>query len=320
MIAGLQEAPEIGQRRLRLVLVAGTGRFPGGRACGICLAERLPLLPGGVREAADHRHRSGADTVHRADPRTAGGRAARTRTAAMTAATLFGLCGAALVGLGLFGTHRASAAAAQDPRVQCARRVACSCCSASSPAGVRRPAMGGDPVPQAMVITGIVVAFSATALAIALLLRLYNVSGSATLSTDASARPDGEWRWSLIQQTAGVSAGPGDRRARCRRGAVDGARRPSVRTHRPGRDGGRVLPSPSRSPPISGARGQLLRLPHWWLGAATRNRAARRRPVGHHARDHGGGDLRDRVVRAREVSGCRPARRNSVRHWHSGHC
>ena len=31
--------------------------------------------------------------------------------------------------------------------------------------------MGGDPVPQAMVITGIVVAFSATALAVALLLR-----------------------------------------------------------------------------------------------------------------------------------------------------
>ena len=51
--------------------------------------------------------------------------------------------------------------------------------------------MGGDPVPQAMVITGIVVAFSATALAVALLLRLYHVSGSATLSTDASARPDG---------------------------------------------------------------------------------------------------------------------------------
>ena len=50
--------------------------------------------------------------------------------------------------------------------------------------------MGGDPVPQAMVITGIVVAFSATALAVALLLRLYQVTGSATLGTDASARPD----------------------------------------------------------------------------------------------------------------------------------
>ena len=50
--------------------------------------------------------------------------------------------------------------------------------------------MGGDPVPQAMVITGIVVAFSATALAVALLLRLFQVSGGATLSAD----PDGDGR------------------------------------------------------------------------------------------------------------------------------
>jgi len=38
-------------------------------------------------------------------------------------------------------------------------------------------------VPQALVITGIVVAFSATALAVALLLRLFEASGSATLRT-----------------------------------------------------------------------------------------------------------------------------------------
>jgi len=44
--------------------------------------------------------------------------------------------------------------------------------------------MGGDPVPQALLITGIVVAFSATALAVALLLRLHAVTGSATLATD----------------------------------------------------------------------------------------------------------------------------------------
>jgi multicomponent Na+:H+ antiporter subunit C len=48
--------------------------------------------------------------------------------------------------------------------------------------------MGGDPVPQAMVITGIVVAFSATALAVALLLRLFAVSGAASL---APGRDDG---------------------------------------------------------------------------------------------------------------------------------
>jgi multicomponent Na+:H+ antiporter subunit C len=48
--------------------------------------------------------------------------------------------------------------------------------------------MGGDPVPQALLITGIVVAFSATALAVALLLRLFDVSGSVTLSSDPPAK------------------------------------------------------------------------------------------------------------------------------------
>jgi multicomponent Na+:H+ antiporter subunit C len=55
--------------------------------------------------------------------------------------------------------------------------------------------MGGDPVPQALLITGIVVAFSATALAIALLLRLAAVTGSATLSEDHKSpaqKPPGE--------------------------------------------------------------------------------------------------------------------------------
>jgi multicomponent Na+:H+ antiporter subunit C len=46
---------------------------------------------------------------------------------------------------------------------------------------------GGDPVPQALLITGIVVAFSATALAVALLLRLFDETGSVTLSADAPA-------------------------------------------------------------------------------------------------------------------------------------
>lgn len=45
--------------------------------------------------------------------------------------------------------------------------------------------IGGDPVPQALVITGIVVAFSATALAVALLLRLFQATGQATLRSDA---------------------------------------------------------------------------------------------------------------------------------------
>jgi multicomponent Na+:H+ antiporter subunit C len=43
---------------------------------------------------------------------------------------------------------------------------------------------GGDPVPQALVITGLVVAFAATALAVALLLRLFEQTRQATLRSD----------------------------------------------------------------------------------------------------------------------------------------
>ena len=43
---------------------------------------------------------------------------------------------------------------------------------------------GGDPVPQALVITGLVVAFAATALAVALLLRLFEQTGQVTLRSD----------------------------------------------------------------------------------------------------------------------------------------
>ena len=57
----------------------------------------------------------------------------------------------------------------------------------------RRGAIGVfpfDPVPQAMVITGIVVAFAASALAVALMLRLAEESGRVTLDPDASTKPD----------------------------------------------------------------------------------------------------------------------------------
>ena len=47
--------------------------------------------------------------------------------------------------------------------------------------------LGSDPVPQALLITGLVVAFSATALAVALLLRLFDATGSDTLSSEPPA-------------------------------------------------------------------------------------------------------------------------------------
>jgi multicomponent Na+:H+ antiporter subunit C len=103
----------------------------------------------------------------------------------MSSATLFGLAAAALVGFGLFGL-------VTDPRPL--RKVL-----AFNLLGggvfllfgvvARRGAaagLGADPVPQALVITGIVVAFSATAMAIALLLRLFDETGQATLSSEES--------------------------------------------------------------------------------------------------------------------------------------
>jgi multicomponent Na+:H+ antiporter subunit C len=47
------------------------------------------------------------------------------------------------------------------------------------------PAQAGDPVPQAMVITGIVVAVSATALALNLLLKVEHAAGRAELERTA---------------------------------------------------------------------------------------------------------------------------------------
>jgi multicomponent Na+:H+ antiporter subunit C len=49
-----------------------------------------------------------------------------------------------------------------------------------------------DPVPQTLVLTGIVVAVSATAFALALMLALYRKSGSAELDPDDDEFGDGQ--------------------------------------------------------------------------------------------------------------------------------
>jgi multicomponent Na+:H+ antiporter subunit C len=104
----------------------------------------------------------------------------------MNAATLYGLCGAGLVGLGLFGliVHP------QPLRKILAFNLLGSGVFLFFGLVARRGAaagFGGDPVPQALVITGVVVAFSATALAVALLLQLFQATGSATLRADEPA-------------------------------------------------------------------------------------------------------------------------------------
>ena len=52
--------------------------------------------------------------------------------------------------------------------------------------------LSADPVPQAMVITGIVVAFAASALAVALTLRLFEETGHPTLSSDTGTKSHGD--------------------------------------------------------------------------------------------------------------------------------
>jgi multicomponent Na+:H+ antiporter subunit C len=101
----------------------------------------------------------------------------------MSAAPLFGLCGAALVGIGSYGLITNPAPLRKVLAFNLlgsgvfllfgviARRVATA-------------ALGSDPVPQAMVITAIVVAFAATAMAVALVLRLLEATGRASLDSD----------------------------------------------------------------------------------------------------------------------------------------
>ena len=101
----------------------------------------------------------------------------------MSDATLYGLCGALLVGLGLFGliVHP------QPLRKILAFNLIGGGVFLLFGVVARRGAAAGfegDPVPHALIITGIVVAFAATALAIALLLRLFRETGRATLGSD----------------------------------------------------------------------------------------------------------------------------------------
>ena len=106
----------------------------------------------------------------------------------MSTAILAGLTGAALIGLGLYGliTHP------HPLRKILAFNLLGSGVFLIFGIIARKGAAAGfaaDPVPQAMVITGIVVAFSATALAVALLLRLVQETGRTTLRPDGPAKP-----------------------------------------------------------------------------------------------------------------------------------
>jgi len=106
----------------------------------------------------------------------------------MNAANLAGLCAAVLIGLGLYGliTHP------HPLRKILAFNLLGSGLFLLLAVIARRGAAAGlaaDPVPQALVITGIVVAFSATALAVSLVLRLFEAANDVSLRAEPPATP-----------------------------------------------------------------------------------------------------------------------------------
>jgi multicomponent Na+:H+ antiporter subunit C len=105
----------------------------------------------------------------------------------MNVETLYALGAAALVGIGLYGLI----VLAHPLRKIIAFNVMGSGVFVLFGALARRGAAAGlaaDPVPQALLITAIVVAFAASALAIALVVRLIEATDWASLASDAPER------------------------------------------------------------------------------------------------------------------------------------
>ena len=101
----------------------------------------------------------------------------------MNVDTLFGLGAAALVGIGLYGLI----VLPHPLRKIIAFNVMGTGVFLLFGALAKRGAAAGlpaDPVPQALLITAIVVAFAASALAIALIVRLIEATESASLASD----------------------------------------------------------------------------------------------------------------------------------------
>lgn len=101
----------------------------------------------------------------------------------MSPTTLFGMCGAVLVGLGLYGLIVNPQPLRKILAFNLIGNGIFVVCAVIARRGAAA-GMNGDPVPQALLITAIVVAFAASALAVALLLRLFEEAGSVTLSGD----------------------------------------------------------------------------------------------------------------------------------------
>lgn len=102
----------------------------------------------------------------------------------MSTAVLYSACGLAVIGIGVFGLI---ARPNLLRRILAFNLVGSGLFLVFGGFGHRLPAAGADPVPQAMVITGIVVALAATALAVNLVVRLFEETGGVGMPGEGSA-------------------------------------------------------------------------------------------------------------------------------------
>lgn len=107
----------------------------------------------------------------------------------IASSTVFGLCGTVLIGLGLYGfiTH-----AHLLRRLIAFNVIGSGVFLLFGAMGAQAPGAQPDPVPQALIITGIVVALAATALGVGLVLAYARASGQAHLPEDREDAPPPE--------------------------------------------------------------------------------------------------------------------------------
>lgn len=98
-------------------------------------------------------------------------------------ATIFGLCGAALIGLGLYSY-------VTNPhllrRLLAFNVIGSGIFLLLGASSARLPLVAPDPVPQALIITGIVVALAATALGVGLVLAYARAAGRTSLPEESA--------------------------------------------------------------------------------------------------------------------------------------
>jgi multicomponent Na+:H+ antiporter subunit C len=104
----------------------------------------------------------------------------------MNVSQLFALTAAALVGLGLYGLIVNPQPLRKVLAFNLTGNGVFLVCGVIAQRGAAA-GMRGDPVPQALLITAIVVSFAASALSVALILRQYAQTGSSSLSDDGDA-------------------------------------------------------------------------------------------------------------------------------------